>query len=82
MALKDRVSKKVIEAVAGSFKKEASEITPQTRLHDELGATSLNFVELMAVFEAEFEVAIPFARMQRCQTVGEVIDLVMELLQG
>lgn len=82
MAIEDKISKKVVEDVATVFNKNISEINRETKLYDELDAKSLNFVSLMGLFEEQFEVMMSFAELQRAQTVGEIIDIVVRLRKG
>ena len=49
---------------------------------DELGADSLDTIELLMAIEAEFEIEIPEEDAVNLGTVGDVIALVERLVQG
>ncbi|MCH2081092.1 MAG: acyl carrier protein [Saprospiraceae bacterium] len=53
---------------------EESEITPEASFTGDLGADSLDTVELIMEFEKEFEISIPDDEAENIQTVGQAID--------
>lgn len=70
----DRVKKIVIEHLGvdeGKVKLEASFI-------DDLGADSLDTVELVMAFEEEFSVEIPDDAAEKIQTVGDAVKFIQE----
>ncbi len=67
---------RVKEAVAKVFHKEVTEVSPNTRFVEDLLAKSVNFVELTAILEYEFGIAIPLAKARRAKTVGDIISLI------
>ena len=52
----------------------ADEIKPESSLVDDLGADSLDIVELIMAFSDEFGVDIPDEDAEKISTVGDVID--------
>lgn len=68
-----------MKTVASIFKKDASELSRQTRFVEDLHAKSVDIVELIAVLENEFDIMIPYPETRRRKTVGEAIDLVVSL---
>ena len=82
MTLEEKVTEKVMQAVARVFKKDVSEISRDTRFIEDLKSKSLNVVELIALLENQLEVMIPFAEVRRTKTVGEAIDLMIKLRKG
>jgi len=53
---------------------DESEVTPEASFTNDLGADSLDTVELIMEFEKEFNVAIPDDLADKITTVGEAID--------
>lgn len=71
---------KVIAIVAEQLGKEASEITADTSLQDDLGADSLDAVEIIMALEDEFGIEIPDDVAQTLSNVGEITKFVDEKL--
>ena len=57
-------------------------ITEQLNLTDDLGADSLDSIELTIAFEEEFEILIDDAEAENAGTVGSIITLVEEKING
>ncbi|MBR5922302.1 MAG: acyl carrier protein [Clostridia bacterium] len=53
-------------------------ITMDTNIADELGADSLDVVELLMAIEEEFEVEIPDEEIESLKTVGSVVDYIQD----
>lgn len=79
MSIEETIARRMVEEVARIFKKDVSEITRETRFIEDLHAKSINIVQLVAVLENEFGVAIPFMETRRRKTVGDAIDFVIAL---
>ncbi len=52
---------------------DEKEVTPQASFTNDLGADSLDTVELIMDFEKEFNIAIPDEQAEKINTVGEAI---------
>lgn len=65
----DRVTKIIVERLGV----DASEVTPEASFTNDLGADSLDTVELIMEFEREFDVAIPDEKAEQISTVGDAI---------
>ncbi|MEL6413145.1 MAG: acyl carrier protein [Bacteroidota bacterium] len=63
----------VIKIVADKLGAVAAEVTPETRFVDDLGADSLDYVELVMALEEAFNVAIPDEAVEEIQTIGQVV---------
>lgn len=61
---------KIVVALLGV---EARRVTPEARFLDDLGADSLDIVELTMAFEEEFGVAIPDEAAEKMVTVGDAV---------
>jgi acyl carrier protein len=57
---------------------EESEVTLEASFTDDLGADSLDTVELIMEFEKEFNIAIPDDKAETIATVGEAVSYIEE----
>jgi acyl carrier protein len=55
---------------------DEKEVTPTASFTNDLGADSLDTVELIMEFEKEFNIAIPDDQAEKIQTVGEAITYI------
>ena len=65
---------KVREALAQQFELDPETITPETNLIDDIGADSLDVVELIMSLEDEFGVTISDEDAAQLYTVGRIVD--------
>ena len=70
----ERVKKIVIEHLSV----EPDKVTESASFIEDLGADSLDTVELVMEFEDEFELSIPDEEAEKIQTVGQAIDYIKE----
>ncbi len=70
------VADKVKEIVAEELSQDAGVVTPQARFVEDLGADSLDVVELVMRFEEEFEIEIPDEDAEKIMTVGDAVDYI------
>jgi acyl carrier protein len=56
----------------------AEQVTPEAKFIEDLGADSLDTVELVMAFEEEFGAEIPDEDAEKLQTVGDVIKYIEE----
>jgi acyl carrier protein len=68
----DRVKKIVIEHLGV----EDGQVKPEAKFIDDLGADSLDTVELVMAFEEEFGVEIPDDAAEKIQTVGDAVKFI------
>lgn len=55
---------------------DEGEVTPEASFTNDLGADSLDTVELIMEFEKEFNIAIPDDQAEKISTVGQAIDYI------
>ena len=67
---------KVKEIIVEQLGVEADQIKPESNFVDDLGADSLDTVELIMAFEEEFDVEIPDEDAQKIKTVKDVIEYI------
>lgn len=73
------VSDKIIKIIADQLNKDVSEITREQELVQDLGADSLDAVEIIMNIEEEFGIEIPEEEASKIKTVGEIIDVIEKL---
>ncbi|MES2765691.1 MAG: acyl carrier protein [Bacteroidota bacterium] len=69
----ENVAEKVKEIVVNKLGVEESQVTPQASFTNDLGADSLDTVELIMELERVFEITIEDADAEKIQTVGDAI---------
>lgn len=70
------IEERVAEIVAEQMGVEKAQVTRETSFVNDLGADSLDTVELVMEFEDEFDISIPDEDAEKIQTVGQAIDYV------
>ena len=55
---------------------EADQVKPEAQFVNDLGADSLDTVELIMALEEEFDIEIPDEKAEKIKTVGEAIDYI------
>ncbi|RLJ70387.1 acyl carrier protein [Hydrogenivirga caldilitoris] len=74
MAIEERIK----EIIADQLGVEQEKIVPEAKFVEDLGADSLDVVELIMAFEEEFGIEIPDEDAEKIQTVGDVINYLKE----
>ena len=72
--LEERVKKIIIEQLAV----DSAEVLPQAQFVQDLGADSLDTVELVMALEEEFDIEIPDEDAEKIKTVGEAAAYIKE----
>ncbi len=72
------VFEKLRQILADQLDAELDSITLETDIADDLGADSLDVVEMLMSIEDEFEVEIPDEQIENLKTVGNVVDYIQE----
>ncbi|NQW42714.1 MAG: acyl carrier protein [Bacteroidetes bacterium] len=70
------VAAKVKSIIIDKLGVEESEVTPEASFTNDLGADSLDTVELIMEFEKEFNIAIPDEQAEKIGTVGDAITYI------
>ena len=76
--LEQRVSNIIVEQLGAT----REEILPEASFIDDLGADSLDIVELVRAREETFDIEIPDEDAEKIQTIGDAIAYVKERLEG
>ncbi len=72
------VADKVTDIVCDQLGVPREKVTPETSFINDLGADSLDTVELVMELEEEFDISIPDDDAEKIQTVGEAIKYIEE----
>lgn len=76
------VAERVIDIVAEQLGVDKDKISPETSFVNDLGADSLDTVELVMELEEEFDIDIPDDAAEKIQTVGQAIDYIEKTQQA
>ena len=76
MADADKTFEKVRDIVAEQLGVEADEVSIDSTFIDDLGAESLDIVELIMAFEEEFNIEIPDEAAEKIKTVQDVVTYI------
>ena len=71
-----QVEQRVREIVAEQLERDVKEVTNAASLIDDLGADSLDVVELVMKMEEEFGIEIPDEEAEKIKTVNDVIQYI------
>ncbi len=72
------VEQKVKEIIAKELKLDEKEITPEANFIDDLGANSLDVVEIIMAMEEAFDLEIPDDDVENITIVRDVIDYIKQ----
>jgi acyl carrier protein len=70
------IAEKVKSIIVDKLGVEESEVAPEASFTNDLGADSLDTVELIMEFEKEFNIAIPDEQAEKIATVGDAIEYI------
>ena len=74
----ENVEAKVREIIINELGVEPEKVTPEASFVEDLGADSLDTVELVMAFEEEFGMEIPDEEAEQLQSVGDAIRYIQE----
>ncbi len=72
------VEERVKEIICEQLGVEESEVTPAAKFIEDLGADSLDTVELVMAFEEEFDLEIPDEDAEKITTVGDAVQYIKD----
>jgi len=70
------VDQKVKEIIVEQLSVNAEQVTPEAKFIEDLGADSLDIVELVMAFEEEFGIEVPDGDAEKLLTVGDVVKYI------
>ena len=76
--MNDKIFSKVQEIVAEQLEVDAEKVKPEASFANDLGADSLDTVELVMALEEEFDIEIPDESAEQIDTVQKAVDYIDE----
>ena len=76
MATPEEISERVKTIIVEQLGVSLEEVTPQASFIEDLGADSLDIVELIMELEEEFNLVIPDEQAEKIQTFGDVVSYI------
>ena len=77
-AIEDKVKNIIVEQLSVT----EDQVKPEAKFIEDLGADSLDTVELVMAFEEEFDITVPDEEAEKLTSVGEVTDYIKKNLDG
>ena len=74
----EEIESKVKEIIVSKLGVDESEVKPEASVTNDLGADSLDTVELIMEFEKAFGISIPDDKAEKIATVGDAINYIKE----
>lgn len=78
----DDIYNRVRKIVADQLGVEDAKVTPDANFQNDLGADSLDTVELVMAFEEEFDLEIPDEDAEKIAKVSDAVDYISEKVQA
>ena len=78
MASENRIEERVKKIITENLGVEEDDVVPEASFVEDLGADSLDTVELVMAFEEEFDIEIPDEDAEKILTVGRAIEYIKE----
>lgn len=72
------VFEKVKSIIVDQLDVDEDKVTPNASITDDLGADSLDVVDLVMSFEEEFDIEIPDEQVENIKTVGDIVKYIEE----
>lgn len=79
---REEIFEEVKKLIADSMRVEPQDIKEDSKFVDDLGADSLDIVELVMAMESKFEIEIPDDDAQKIKTVGEAVDYLLNRINS
>ena len=72
---------KVKKIIVDQLDVEEDKVTEAASITDDLGADSLDVVDLVMSFEEEFDIEIPDDQVEKIKTVGDIVKFIEEMVE-
>lgn len=76
------IEEKIIEIIAEQLAVEEEEVVPEAHFRDDLGADSLDQVDMITALEEEFDLSIPDEDAESILTVMDAIEYIRKTMEG
>lgn len=70
---------KIKQVISEKLNVSEDEITEDTVLTDDLGADSIDIMELIMTFEAEYDIELPTEELENVSTVRDIMELMKRM---
>ncbi|MCR4795545.1 MULTISPECIES: acyl carrier protein [Ruminococcus] len=70
------IFEKLKDIIAEQLSVEADEVSLDSNIQDDLGADSLDVVDLITTIEDEFDISIPDEAVEEIKTVGDIVNYI------
>jgi len=77
--MSDNIESKVKDIIVEQLGVSADQLKPEAKFIEDLGADSLDTVELVMAFEEEFGIEVPDEDAEKLTSVGSIIDYVTKI---
>lgn len=74
--MSENIQERVKNIIVEQLGVEAEQVKPEAQFVNDLGADSLDTVELIMALEEEFDIEIPDEKAEKIKTVGEAIEYI------
>ncbi|MEI6355855.1 MAG: acyl carrier protein [Verrucomicrobiota bacterium] len=79
MAAEKSIDQRIKDIIVEQLGVNADQVTPEAKFIEDLGADSLDTVELVMALEEEFSIEIADEEAEKLQSVGDVIKYIEEI---
>ncbi|SPE54791.1 Acyl carrier protein (modular protein) [Verrucomicrobia bacterium] len=79
--LSDQDTQAVLDILVEQLGVQEPQLTPDARLQEDLGADSLDIVEIIMTVDERFDISVPDEVAERVSTVGDLFDTLAQLLE-
>ncbi len=80
--MSDNIESQVVDVIVEQLGVDREKVTPDAKFIDDLGADSLDTVELVMTFEEKFSVEVPDEDAEKLKSVSDVVAYIKEHKQG
>lgn len=75
------IESEVRKIIADILEKEPSEITPEARFFEDLGADSMMALEILTAIERKYKITIPESKLPQLTTLKDTVSMAKEFLE-
>ena len=76
------IANRIKEIIIEQLRVNEEDVLPNASFTDDLGADSLDAVEVIMAIEEEFSIEIPDEKFENLETIQDIVDLVESLTQA
>ena len=80
--MNSEIERAIAAIIAEELGVDPARVTPEARLREDLGADSINAVQIAWEIEERFSIEIPETDLQNARTVAQIVDYVTETVRA